>query len=191
MKKIKIPVEVSARHVHLSQKDLDKLFGKNYQLHKIKDLSQPGEFAAREEVELVKPKNSITGLRILGPARNESQIELSMTDAIRLGIDVPVVISGKLEQVKSYLEIKGPKGKTKVKAIIAERHIHCSPLEAKKYGLKNGGQATVEVLGMRGLIFKNIIVRIGADFKLSCHIDTDEANACGLGRVCGVGYLIQ
>lgn len=183
-------MEVSARHIHLSQKDLDKLFGKNYQLNKIKDLSQTGKFAAKESVELVKAKGCITDLRILGPARNESQIELSMTDAIKLGIDVPVVVSGNLDNVQSFLEVKGPLGKVKVKAIVAERHIHCSLEEAKKFGLKNGGQASVEIIGPRGLIFKNIIVRTGKDFKLSCHIDTDEANACGLGRVCGWGFLL-
>lgn len=197
MKKIKIPVEVSARHIHLSQKDLDKLFGKNYQLHKMKDLSQPGKFAAKEEVKITTTTTNppllrggrIT-LRILGPVRPESQIELSMTDAIKLGIDAPVIISGNLKNVKSFLEVKGPKGKVKVKAIVAARHIHCSPEEAKKFGLKNGQKISIEILGKRGLIFKNIIVRLNKNFKLSCHLDTDEANACGLGKKCGAGFLL-
>ncbi len=190
MKKIKIPVEVSARHIHLSQKDLDKLFGKNYTLHKLKDLSQVGDFAAKEKVALVKTNTCVHGLRIVGPTRTESQIELSFTDAVHLGIDAPVVLSGKLENVKTFLEVKGPKGKTKVKVIVPERHLHCSPQEAKKYNLKNGQKVGVEIIGNRGLIFNNINVRIGADFKMACHLDTDEANACGLNKVCGVGMLI-
>jgi len=190
MKKIKVSVEVSARHIHLSQRDLDKLFGKNYVLHKMKDLSQPGKFAAKESVQCQSAKVSEFDLRILGPVRTESQIELSMTDAIKLGIDAPVIISGNLKNVKSFLEVKGPKGKVKVKAIVAARHIHCSPEEAKKFGLKNGQKISIEILGKRGLIFKNIIVRLNKNFKLSCHLDTDEANACGLGKKCGAGFLL-
>lgn len=190
MKKIKIPVEVSARHIHLSQVDLDKLFGKNYILHKLKDLSQVGDFAAKEKVELVKPNNCMNSLRIVGPARVESQIELSFTNAVQLEIDAPVVLSGKLEDVKTFLEVKGPKGKTRVKAIVPARHLHCSLEEAKKYNLKNGQKVSVEIIGNRGLVFNNIIVRTGVDFKMSCHLDTDEANACGLNKVCGMGLLI-
>ena len=207
MKKIKIPVEVSARHIHLSQKDLDKLFGKNYVLRKIKNLSQPGKFAAKEEVEIInhpaptalclsehpflkRRGQEINKLRILGPVRSESQIELSLTDAIRLEVDAPMVVSGNLKNVKSFIEVKGTKGKAKVKAIVAERHIHCSPEEARAAHIKNGQKVSVEVIGKRSLIFNNVIVRVDKNFKLSCHIDTDEANACGLGKVCGVGYLI-
>lgn len=196
MKKTKIPVEVSAHHLHPSQKDIDILFGKNYELHKFKDLSQPGKFAAKEEVEITSPNLSFVRrgairLRILGPARAESQVELSMTECIALGLEPQIILSGNLAKAKNFLIVKGPKGKVKVKAIVAERHLHCSPEEAKKLKLKNGQKVCVEVLGERGLVFKNIIVRIDPAFKLSCHIDTDEANACGLGRVCGMGYLIQ
>jgi len=197
MNKIKIPVEVSARHIHLSQKDLDKLFGKNYVLYKIKDLSQPGKFAAKEEVKIITPPSSPTfekggriSLHVLGPVRPESQIELSLTDAIRLEVDAPMVVSGNLKNVKSFIEVKGPKGKAKVKAIVAERHIHCSPEEARAAHIKNGQKVSMEVVSGRGLVFNNIIVRVDKNFKLSCHIDTDEANACGLGKVRGVGYLI-
>ncbi|HOY56162.1 MAG TPA: PduL/EutD family phosphate acyltransferase [bacterium] len=190
MKKIKIPVEVSARHIHLSQRDLDKLFGKNYILHKLKDLSQVGDFAAKEKVELVKPNNCMNSLRIVGPARAESQIELSFTDAVHLGIDAPTTLSGKLENVKAFLDVKGSLGKVKVKVIVPERHLHCSLEEAKKYNLKDGQKVSVEIIGQRGLVFNNIIVRTGVDFKMSCHLDTDEANACGLNKVCGIGTLI-
>jgi len=183
--KIKIPVEVSARHIHLSQADLDKLFGKNYKLKKLRDLSQTGEFVAKE---------ILTGLglkfRVIGPARKESQIELSQTDAIKLNINADLRLSGDLKNIKNYLEIKGPKGKAKVKVIIAKRHLHCSKEQAKKFGLKNNQKVNVEISGDRGLIFNNIIVRVDASYNLSCHIDTDEANACGLGKICGCGYLL-
>ncbi len=181
---ITIPVEVSARHIHLSQRDLAKLFGKNYRLKKLRDLSQPGEFAAVEKVK-VRDLN----LRVLGPARKESQVELSHTDAINLGLTVPVKLSGDLKKVKSFLEVRGPKGKVKIKAIVAKRHVHCSPADAKKLGVKNGRIVKIEIVGERGLVFENVIVRVAPKMKLACHIDTDEANAAGLGKVCGQGIL--
>lgn len=182
---IKIPVEVSARHIHLSQTDLDKLFGKNYKLRKLRDLSQPGEFASQETVKLAE-----LNLRVLGPVRQESQIEMSLTDAINLGLAAPIKISGDLKQVKTVAVIYGPKGKTRAKTIVAQRHVHCSPAAAKRFGLKTGQKASVQIVGERGLVFDNVVVRVAPKMKLSCHIDTDEANACGLGKVCGVGKLI-
>ena len=204
LKKIKITVEVSARHIHLNQKDLDKLFGRNYKLKKLRDLSQTGEFAAKEiligfnqnktssKVGMKFKTSTKVGMkfRVIGPARKESQIELSQTDAIKLNINADLRLSGDLKNIKNYLEIKGPKGKAKVKVIIAKRHLHCSKEQAKKFGLKNNQKVNVEICGDRGLIFNNIIVRLDASYNLSCHIDTDEANACGLGRICGFGYLI-
>lgn len=188
MKKIKIPVEVSARHVHLSQKDLEKLFGKNYHLTKKKDLSQHGQFAAMEEVVAVNDLRY--KFRVVGPVRPESQVELSLTDAIRLHIEAPIVLSGDLKKIKPQLAIKGPRGKIKVKAVVPKRHLHCLTSEAKKLGLKKGQLVKVEIIGPRGLIFDNVVVRPENKYRLSCHLDTDEANACGLGKVCGYGFLI-
>ena len=189
MKKIKIQVEVSARHIHLSQKDLDVLFGKKYYLKKLKDLSQHGQFAAKEEVASVKNKEF--SFRIVGPVRKESQIEISRTGAIDLGIDVPLKLSGDLKKVKSLIEVKGPKGKVKVKAIVAKRHLHCLLEEAKRLGLKKNQKVKVLIKGERELVLHNVIVRPEEEYNLSCHIDTDEANASGLGSVCGSGFLIK
>ncbi|MFH1610837.1 MAG: PduL/EutD family phosphate acyltransferase [Patescibacteria group bacterium] len=189
IKKIKIPVEVSARHIHLSQKDLDILFGKKYFLKKLKDLSQTGEFATKEKVFSVKNKNYY--FRIIGPVRKESQIELSYTDSVKLNINIDLRLSGDLKNIKNFIEIKGPKGKVKIKVIIAKRHLHCSTDEAKKLKLKNNQKASIKIIGERGLVFENIIVRVGEKYNLSCHVDTDEANACGLGKVCGTGFLIK
>jgi propanediol utilization protein len=189
IKKIKIPIEISARHIHLSQKDLDILFGKKYYLKKLKDLSQHGQFAAKEEV--VSVKNKEYKFRVLGPVRKESQIEISRTGAIDLGLDVPLKLSGDLKKVKSFLEVKGTKGKVKVKVIVAKRHLHCLPSEAKNLGLKKNQKVKVMVKGERELVFHNVIVRPEEEYNLGCHIDTDEANACGLGKVCGDGFLIK
>ncbi|MFH1457512.1 MAG: PduL/EutD family phosphate acyltransferase [Patescibacteria group bacterium] len=184
----KIKVEVSARHIHLSQADLDKLFGKGYKLKKLKDLSQTEEFATKEQVFCVRDKNF--GFRIVGPVRKESQIELSHTDSVRLKVDAELRLSGDLKNVKSYLEIQGPKGRAKIKVIIPQRHLHCSTEQAKKLKLKKNKKVKIEIVGKRGLVFDNVIVRSDEKYNLACHIDTDEANACGLGKVCGSGYLI-
>ncbi len=189
MKKTTIPVEVSARHVHLSQKDLDKLFGKNYQLKKIKKLSQAQEFAAQERVSLAAKKSF--KFRVVGPVRSESQIEISETEAINLGIQAPLRLSGDLKGVKTFLEVVGPNGNAKIKVIVPKRHLHCSPSEAKKLKLKNGQKVSVQIINERGLVFNNVIVRVKPGFNLACHLDTDEANACGLGKICGLGYLIS
>lgn len=177
---MKIPVEVSARHVHLSLEDLERLFGKEYSLRKVKDLSQSGEFASKEKVDLINGKK-ILSARVLGPPRGKTQVELSLTDARKLGIlKIPVVLSGKLNKA-AFITIKGPKGKIKVRAaIIAQRHLHCSPLEAKKLGVKNNSRIKVRVAGTRSIIFENVIVRISEKYKLALHLDTDEGNAAGI-----------
>jgi propanediol utilization protein len=188
---INVPVEVSARHIHLSQKDLEKLFGKKYKLNKLRDLSQKGEFAAKETVSLASRfQGFIANVRVLGPVRKETQVELAQTDAIKLGVEAPVVISGDLSKVKPVVEVRGPKGKILAKAIVAKRHLHCSLADAKKLGIKNGQQIAIQIIGERGLIFDNVIVRVAPKMYLACHIDTDEANAGGLGKVCGQGLLL-
>lgn len=188
---IKIPIEVSARHVHLAKKDLDKLFGKNYRLTKLRNLSQPGEFAAKETVEIKGNKGEIKNVRIVGPVRQKTQVEISKTDAINLKINAPVRLSGDLKKSGSCTLI-GPKGKIKLKegVIIAHRHLHIEPKLAKKYNLKNGQFVSIKVKNtIRSLTFHNVIVRISPKFRLAFHIDTDEANAVGIKKH-GTGILL-
>lgn len=188
---IKVKVEISARHAHLCQADLEKLFGKGYRLKSIKELSQEGEFAAEETVALVGPKKKLENLRIVGPVRSETQVELSHTDCFSLGIDAPLRLSGDVEG-SAGAKLVGSVGEVDLKegVIVAKRHLHLNSEEAKKLNLKNDDLVRVKVGGERGLIFDNVVVRIKSNFKMSVHIDTDEANAAGLGRVCGFGELI-
>lgn len=179
----RVPVAVSARHVHLAQKEIDILFGPGYQLTKRNDLYQPGEFAANEVVTLVGPKlRSLTNVRILGPVRDRTQVEISRTDAITLGIPAPVRRSGDLAG-SAPITLVGPKGSITLPegAIIANRHIHMSPVEAEKWGLKDNDEVTVRtVKSDRPTIFGGVQVRVSPKFKLVMHIDTDDANAAGL-----------
>ena len=188
---MKIKIETSARHIHLSKKDLEKLFGKGYELKKLKDLSQGGEFAAAETVEVIGPKKSCKTVRVLGPVRENTQVELSRTDAIGLGIDAPFRLSGDIKKSAGAL-IKGPKGEIKLKegVIVAKRHLHISPSDAKKIGVKNKNKVRVEVGGTRGIIFDQVIVRIKPNYHTSMHIDTDEANAAGINGA-GKGEVIK
>ena len=184
-------IEVSARHIHLSREDLDKLFGEGYELKIKKDLSQKGEFAAEETVTLVGPKNSIEKLRVVGPVREKTQVELSYSDCFWAGIDAPLRLSGDVSG-SAGAKTMGPKGEVELKegVIVAKRHLHINPKEAEELNLKNNDLVKIKVIGERGLIFQNITVRVKPNFKKSAHIDTDEANAAGLGKVCGAGELI-
>ncbi|MEW6661630.1 MAG: phosphate propanoyltransferase [Bacillota bacterium] len=175
-----IPVGISNRHVHLTQQDLDELFGPNYQLAVFKELSQPGEFASQEVVTLVGPRGVLEGVRILGPARNYSQIEISMTDAYRIGLRPPVRDSGKLDGTPG-IAIVGQKGALALKkgVILAARHIHMSPAHAKELGVQKSDKVQVYVNGERGCILENVLIRVHEKFVLEMHIDTDEAN-CAL-----------
>ena len=178
---MKIMVETSARHVHLTQADLDTLFGAGYTLTSKKDLSQPGQFACVEKVEVVGPKSSLK-MSILGPVRPETQIEVAKTDARALGIDAPLRMSGDLEGTPGC-KIIGPKGEIEVQkgVIVAKRHAHMTPEQAVEYGVTDG-----EAVGLRmeyndrALIFGDVIVRVSKTAGLAGHIDTDEANAAGL-----------
>jgi putative phosphotransacetylase len=174
-----VPVGVSNRHVHLTQEDLEKLFGEGYKLTNIKDLTQKGEFAAKEVVTIVGFKGAIEKVRILGPVRSKTQIEISQTDSFKLGIKAPVKQSGKTEGTPGCIII-GPKGIVTLEegVIIADHHIHMSPDDAEKHGYEDGDRVSVEaVSGVRSLIFKNVLVRVKPTFVLDFHIDTDEANA--------------
>ncbi|WGS64769.1 phosphate propanoyltransferase [Marinitoga aeolica] len=174
-----IIVGVSNRHVHLSKEDLEILFGEGYELHPIKDLKQPGQYAAEEVVTLVGPKGKIERVRVLGPVRKETQIEISQTDAFKLGVQPPVRDSGDLDGTPG-IKIVGPKGEVETKKglILAKRHIHMLPEDAEKYGVKDKDLVYVAVeKGDRKLIFGDVLIRVSPKYALEFHVDTDEANA--------------
>ena len=186
-----VPVEISARHIHISEKDLRRLFGKNYQLHQLRKLSQASEFAARETLDIFNGPRVLRKVRIVGPPRKETQVELSLTDTFYLGIEAPLRLSGHLEGTPG-ITLLGPKGRLKIKkgVIVAKRHLHCSPQEAKKLGLKNKMAISVKIAGKRGLIFNNVIVRVKEGFHLAAHLDTDEGNAAGIIKK-GKGIILK
>lgn len=181
MAKFKVPVGISNRHVHLTQEHLEKLFGPGHRLTKVKDLSQPGEFASEETVTLIGPKGSLEGVRVLGPVRDASQVEISATDTFTLGVKPPVRESGDLEGTPG-IEIVGPAGKVHLEqgVIIAARHIHMSLRDAAAFGLRDGDHIEVEVPGERGGVFENVLIRVSPHYVLDLHLDTDEGNAFGL-----------
>ncbi len=178
---IKIPVEVSARHVHLTLQDLEILFGEGYQLQKLKDLSQEGEFASTDIVTLEGQKNKIENVRVLGPCRSFSQVEVSRTDCFFLGNNAPLRLSGKVIR-SGAIKIVGPKGELELAEglIVAKRHLHLNSEQAMELNLTNGQNIQVKIDGPRSLIFGEVEVRIGEGFDLSLHLDTDEANAAGV-----------
>ncbi len=177
----KIPIGVSNRHIHVSQKDLDKLFGEGYNLTKKGELKQPGQFAANETVTIRGPKGEFENVRILGPVREESQVEISITDSFRLGVRPPIKESGQLENTPG-LEIIGPKGTVEIPqgTIIALRHIHMTPEQAVKIGVKDKDVVEVETFGDRQGVLGNVLIRVSDKYSLEMHVDVDEANACSL-----------
>ena len=173
-----VPIGVSARHIHLTQADVETLFGKGYQLTKKKEL-MGGQFASNELVTIVGLKlRAIENVRILGPVRKASQVEISATDAIKLGIKAPIRESGKIEG-SAPIAIVGPCGVIYLKegCIIASRHIHMSPKDAENAGVKNGDIVSVKVDNERATTYNNVLIRVDPTFTLEMHIDTDEANA--------------
>ncbi|MBU5437536.1 phosphate propanoyltransferase [Tissierella sp. MSJ-40] len=178
---ILIPIGVSNRHAHLSREDLDILFGTGYQLNKVKDLKQPGQYATDEFVTIKGPKGEIKNIRILGPLRNKTQIEVSITDGFQLGIKPPIRESGNLDD-SCPIEIIGPKGSIRKSngVIAALRHIHMSPGIAEKLNLKDKDIVDVEVPGIRRGILGNVLIRVSDKYELEMHIDTDESNAYNL-----------
>lgn len=187
----KVPIEISARHVHLSRKEIDQLFGLGYQLTKERQLTQPSDFSAKEQINIISGVKSIDKVRIVGPERERTQIEISITDAIFLGVQSPIRESGKLDG-SSPIVLKGPNGQINLQEglIVAARHLHCQTEEAKKLKLKNGDIISVKVLGERSVTLHNIVVRVKDNYKLCLHIDTDEGNAAGLLRV-GEGIIVK
>jgi propanediol utilization protein len=184
----KVPVGISNRHIHLSQQDLEALFGPGYELTVRNDLSQTGQYAAEETVTVEGPKSSMANVRILGPTRKETQIEISRTDSFGLGLKPPVRDSGFLDGSPGVTLI-GPKGKVTLDkgVMIAQRHIHMTEAEAESFGVKDKELVSVRVGGERGVTFENVLVRVRNDFVLEMHIDTDEANASMLGN----GQLVE
>ena len=179
--KVFVPIGVSNRHVHLSQEDLEALFGAGYQLTPIKPLSQPDQFASQETVTVVGPKGKIEKMRVLGPLRPQTQIEISITDSFALGIKPSIRMSGKLADTPGA-KIIGPAGEVDVKegVMVAARHMHISKREAEAYGLKDGQTVGLKVPGERALVFENVLVRSGDGHELEVHLDVDEANAAKL-----------
>ena len=174
-----IPIEASARHVHLTRQAADKLFGAA--LEKQRALSQPGEFLAGQRIKVVTPAGEIANVAVLGPARSAVQVEISMTDACALGIDAPIRLSGDLRGAADVVLI-GPAGALEApgSAIVAQAHVHMTPVDARRYNVSDGQPLCVRVCSARPVSFENVAARVSERFALAMHIDFDEANACGL-----------
>ena len=173
-----IPVEISAHHVHLSQGDVEKLFGPGHQLTPMHELSQPGQFACEEQVHLVGPKGRIAKVRVLGPTRKETQVEIAMTEQFKLGVQPPIRQSGDLAGTPG-VTLEGPYGSTVIErgVICAQRHIHMTPEDAMRFHVRDNYVVRVRIEGERQLIFGDVVVRVNPGFRLAMHIDTDEGNA--------------
>lgn len=178
-----VVVEISARHVHVSKADLETLFGKDYELTVKKELSQPGQYACEERVRVVGTKGEFPAVSILGPCRNATQVELSLTDARSIGVDAPVRESGDING-SGTCKLVGPCGEVEIACgvIAAKRHIHATTKDAEELGLENGQIVSVQIPSANGrnLTFGEVVVRVSDSYALAMHIDTDEANAAGM-----------
>lgn len=177
----RVPVGVSGRHVHVSQEALERLFGPGYELTVMRDLTQPGQFAAEETVTVVGPKRSLEKVRILGPARSLTQVEVSRSDGFHLGVHPPVRLSGDIRGTPG-ITIVGPRGEIHIEEglIVAARHIHMTPQDAANFGVVHGDLVRVRAETERPVTFEDVVVRVREDFALDFHIDTDEGNAAFL-----------
>lgn len=187
----RVPIGISNRHLHLSKDDLAVLFGENYVLTPWKELSQPGQFAAKETVTLVGPQGYLEPVRVLGPLRRTTQVEISVTDCYKLGIK-PVIRDSGQHEGTSGLEIVGPKGKVQLKSgvMVSSRHIHLHSDEAKQWSLKDGDRVRVKVQSKRPVIFEEVLIRVGEHFRKEMHLDMDEANAALIETACQ-GLLME
>ena len=185
-----VPVEISARHIHLSEEDAEVLFGRDYKFKVLKDLSQDGEFAAEETVEIEVGEIALKKVRVVGPLRKKTQLELTLSDSHFLKTDIPFRLSGDVSGSRGFRAI-GPAGVVEKKEgmIVAKRHLHLSAKDAKRYGLKTGDSVAVHIAGERETIFRQVVVRVAKNFQTMVHIDVDEANATGL-KSCGRGKLM-
>jgi acetate kinase len=184
VRELQVPVAVSARHVHLTQETIERLFGEGYKLTEKHPLSQPGQYAAHESVTLVGPKNSIERVRVLGPPRAYNQVEISRSDEFALGIDAPVRISGDIDNTPG-ISLIGPHAQVQLDrgVICAKRHIHMQPEDATAWGVQHGDSVDIAIdSDGRDLVFNDVVIRVSPKFQLEMHIDTDEANAAGLGN---------
>ncbi len=178
-----VPVGISMRHVHLDRRDMMRLFGPGYTLTPIKTLSQPGQYAAKECVDVIGPKGTLKSVRILGPLRRQSQVELAQTDCRTIGVKAPVRMSGDLEGTPG-ITLRGPCGEIMLPKglIVAKRHIHLSPTEAEEYGLKDGDVVRVGVDGVRPGVIGGVVIRSDSGCSKDFHVDTDEGNAFMLNQ---------
>lgn len=176
-----LPIALSNRHIHLSQKDLDILFGEGYELTNFKDLSQPGQYACEEKIDVVGPKGTLKGVRILGPVRPDTQFELSVADAYALGVKPVLRNSGDVADTPGA-KLVGPKGEVEIDKgiIVAARHIHMHTSDGEEFGVKDNDIVSVKVGGPRGLVFDNVLVRVHKNFALEMHVDIEEGNAAGI-----------
>ena len=176
-----ISVGISNRHIHLCQEDVEALFGSGYQLTIKKWLKQPGQYATAETVTIVGPKGSLANVRVLGPTREKSQLEISKTDSFALGVKAPINESGDLTHAGAVC-VLGPKGMVTLKqnVIVAKRHIHMSPMDAAKFNVVNKQLVAIKTSGEREMIFMDTVIRVDDNFRLECHLDTAEANAASL-----------
>lgn len=177
-----VKIGLSNKHLHLQKDHIEILFGKGHELTPTKPLVQPGQFACEEKVDIVGPKNTLKGIRVLGPARKETQVELAMTDARTIGVKAPVRESGKLDGTPGC-KIVGPCGEVEIDhgVIVALRHVHLSPAQAEEAGVKDKDIVSIKIEGERGLVFDNVLVRSGDAHEREVHLDTDEGNAAGCG----------
>lgn len=185
-----VMANVSNRHIHLCAADCESLFGSGYKLVKLKDLMQPGEHACRETVSIIGRKGRIDDVRVLGPLRQATQVEISLTDSFRLGVAAPVRASGDVGGTPGIM-IVGPAGRVELAqgVIVAKRHVHMTPADADAYGITHGEIISVRTPGDRGLVFENVVARVSDKMALECHLDTDEANAAGLKNGTNVTIL--
>lgn len=176
-----VPIAASNRHIHLSPEHVDRLFGKGFKLNKLKDLSQPNQFAAKETVTLIGPKGQIQNVRVLGPARGNTQVEVSLFDGFTLGVKPPIRNSGDIKGSEA-ITIQGPRGQVTINEglICAARHIHMHTSDGEAFGVSDGDRVQVKVEGERGVVFSNVLIRISPKYKLEMHIDIDEANAANI-----------
>lgn len=183
-----VPVGISARHIHLERAHVEQLFGQGYRLTPMKDISQPGQYACEETVEVIGPKEKPLKMRVLGPERKDTQIEVSLSDSRILGMIPPVRSSGDIVGTPG-IRIRGPKGEIEVPqgVIIADRHIHMTPEDARWYGVTNGQRVRVLIDGQRGGVMDHVIIRVAPTCSLDFHIDTDDANAFQLRQ----GQMVQ
>ncbi|QYE97583.1 phosphate propanoyltransferase [Paraclostridium sordellii] len=178
---MKLPIALSNRHVHLSQADIETLFGAGHKLVEFKPLSQPGQYACEEKVDLVGPKGTIKGVRVLGPARPSTQVEISLADGFALGVKAPIKESGDIAGTPG-VKLVGPAGEVELTegVIVASRHIHMSLDDAAKFGVKDKQIVKVRTFGPRSVVFENVLVRANPNFALEMHVDVEEGNAAAV-----------